>query len=350
MGLITGFIARKAAKKAKKEAAKFVYEHKEEIVDTASNLAKSAVNAGKDFVKKRKESASSKTIEIEAAGNTQKEAKATETMTGAAEFRAERINPGIEAFNEETESKKNKKNKHTSDKSRETVEPEKMSIRELIAEIDLLESEWNDRSYNEKLIRAIDKLIGRYQVPKDKDSFTEMTEIICSSFPTFMSSTKESFKEKFDTIKQKSKAYFKGDEEVRKAVGELKRVLFKDVVARRIWLAIAFAIMIVTPIAILVPLNVIDNNTIPDPPSSSHTIYVEDSYSYFEGKNYQVVTDYFVNKGFLYVTATPLHDLITGWINDEYTVKTVLINNNDRFERKTWYRPEDPVVIKYHSF
>ena len=29
MGLITGFIARKAAKKAKKEAAKFVYEHKE---------------------------------------------------------------------------------------------------------------------------------------------------------------------------------------------------------------------------------------------------------------------------------------------------------------------------------
>ena len=85
-------------------------------------------------------------------------------------------------------------------------------------------------------------------------------------------------------------------------------------------------------------------------PKEGQTVFVEYGYDYFKDKNYVDIQIYFESKGFEDVTLNPLHDLITGWVTKEGTVKDVSINGDTEFHKNRWYYPTDKVVINYHSF
>ena len=66
-------------------------------------------------------------------------------------------------------------------------------------------------------------------------------------------------------------------------------------------------------------------------------------------KNYKDVVLMFKQAGFINVTAENAHDLITGWLSKEGTVKEVSINGKTSYSGK--YAEKDAVIIvRYHGF
>jgi nitrate reductase NapE component len=58
----------------------------------------------------------------------------------------------------------------------------------------------------------------------------------------------------------------------------------------------------------------------------------------------------FEEAGFANIITSPDYDLITGWLNKEYSVESVSINGEENFSVNSSYRPNDEILIVYHRF
>jgi hypothetical protein len=56
------------------------------------------------------------------------------------------------------------------------------------------------------------------------------------------------------------------------------------------------------------------------------------------------------NAGFVNITTNPEYDLITGWINKEYSVESISINGDANFSENESFRPDAEIVILFHRF
>ena len=68
-----------------------------------------------------------------------------------------------------------------------------------------------------------------------------------------------------------------------------------------------------------------------------------------KGMNYLDVIDEFENAGFVNVTTVVEYDIVTGWLKDEGEVKSVTINEEEKFNSYNEYRLDAEVVITYHA-
>ena len=83
----------------------------------------------------------------------------------------------------------------------------------------------------------------------------------------------------------------------------------------------------------------IDGGTVAAPSSSDD----------LEGRQYEDVVREFEDAGFLNVEATPLGDLITGWLKDPGEVKEVTVAGSS-FEEGDRFAADAAVVVAYHSY
>lgn len=58
----------------------------------------------------------------------------------------------------------------------------------------------------------------------------------------------------------------------------------------------------------------------------------------------------FKEAGFVNITLEAECDLITGWLTKDGSVESISVNGQTEFDENATYRPDDPVVITYHTF
>lgn len=66
--------------------------------------------------------------------------------------------------------------------------------------------------------------------------------------------------------------------------------------------------------------------------------------------NYTELEEKFKDAGFVNVKTVPEYDLVTGWINKDGSIAAVTINNDEKFDNSSTYRPDVEVIITYHTF
>ena len=74
------------------------------------------------------------------------------------------------------------------------------------------------------------------------------------------------------------------------------------------------------------------------------------SSSGFEGEPYQDVVDDLEEAGFTNVQSRPMADLITGWLNKEYSVDRVKVGSETKFGKNSRFPSETKILVYYHSF
>lgn len=349
MGLITGLIVKKATKKAAKAVAKTIADNKEDVGEISSNLVTAAKIKSENILKQARESTTQ-------AKSGKEQAIETIVIKEVDENRIQQL--ADKKAEEIVANKKSLKDKK---------EKAKTSIAALVNLIDDLEDKYKHEyvtkhdeegdeyeedkyeSHNDQINRKISRYINAYCVQEDKDEFILMLETISSRYSDSDEVIKKAWKNKYLKAKTKAKQYFDNDEEVKLVLRETSHVVYKGRV-KKILLFIVLPIVIVGALAAIITVNATKKPDIPEPPSAEYTILLDVGLGYFEGKHYMDVNDYFVEKGFENITTNPLHDLITGWISKENTVKTVTINGRDDYKAYRWYTPLDPVVINYHSY
>ena len=69
-----------------------------------------------------------------------------------------------------------------------------------------------------------------------------------------------------------------------------------------------------------------------------------------KGLNYQQVVEMFQNAGFINVKTEIVYDLITGWLISDGEVDKVLIDGEKRFDSNALFRPDEEIMITYHTY
>lgn len=229
------------------------------------------------------------------------------------------------------------------DDSRINAQGAKESIETLMDSIATIKTELDEE--NPKRVILLTKLINTYKVPNDKKELILACNMIRSVYDDEDDEVKNCWKNKYKEIKLKAQTSFPNDKEVKSAVGKLTRKVYAFYIGFGLLALIPVLCFGIAGICILA-----SHLNVPDPPSPEYTIYLEEGSSYFTGKKYWEVEDYFKDKGFESVTSYGLGNLITGWVTKENTVKKVTIDGRDEFDGHKWYIPTMPVVISYNSF
>ena len=223
------------------------------------------------------------------------------------------------------------------------LEGSKYSIETLLDSILTVKKYFSTRSKTGK--QLIGQLIHSYEIPTHTEEFTILLDTLLNTYKNENAFIQEKWKEKFVCIKRMYKRVFRSNFAISRKYRQLKRLLYGDHRPLIISMSVIFCLL-----ASGIGTCLYFEYRIPDPPSPEHTIYLENGYSHFKGKDYTEVQTYFVDKGFTNITLDPMKDMVLGWFNTENEVDKVTIDGNDKFESKTWYIPTVPVVISYHSY
>ena len=71
----------------------------------------------------------------------------------------------------------------------------------------------------------------------------------------------------------------------------------------------------------------------------------------YKDMNYQELVSLLEESGFVNITAEPVDDLVTGWINSPDEVKDVFVERTeDKFSKGDKYRPDTEIIVYYHTF
>ena len=71
----------------------------------------------------------------------------------------------------------------------------------------------------------------------------------------------------------------------------------------------------------------------------------------YKDMNYSDLVSQLQEAGFVNITAMPVEDLTTGWINFDGEVKDVFVEKTeDKFSKGDKYRPDTEIIIYYHTF
>lgn len=68
-----------------------------------------------------------------------------------------------------------------------------------------------------------------------------------------------------------------------------------------------------------------------------------------KGKNYEEVIKEFNEAGFVNIEVEIEYDIITGWLTDDGEVESVMIGDSKKFSSDARFRPDETVVITYHT-
>jgi hypothetical protein len=85
-------------------------------------------------------------------------------------------------------------------------------------------------------------------------------------------------------------------------------------------------------------------------PNASVFITAPTSAEDYVGQNVENVREELSAYGFVNIALLEKKDLIKGWLTKVGTVEEVSINGKTNFKKKTKFRPDDRVVIVYHTF
>lgn len=69
-----------------------------------------------------------------------------------------------------------------------------------------------------------------------------------------------------------------------------------------------------------------------------------------KGANYEDVVKSFEDAGFEKITLLVEYDIITGWLTDDGEVKSVTVNEDEKFAKGDEYRADAEIVITYHTY
>ena len=69
-----------------------------------------------------------------------------------------------------------------------------------------------------------------------------------------------------------------------------------------------------------------------------------------KGSNYEIVVNAFKECGFIDVEIDEKKDIITGWLTKEGEVDSVLIGNTKKFSSEDEFKPNEKVIVTYHTF
>lgn len=71
----------------------------------------------------------------------------------------------------------------------------------------------------------------------------------------------------------------------------------------------------------------------------------------YKDMNYQELVSLLEESGFVNITAEPVADLTTGWINSPDEVKDMFVEKTeDKFSKGDKYRPDTEIIVYYHTF
>ena len=74
------------------------------------------------------------------------------------------------------------------------------------------------------------------------------------------------------------------------------------------------------------------------------------SYKSLKDKNYEDVVDILEGYGFTDIDTISQEDLVTGWIDEEFTVDYVSIDGDNKFQKGDTFDKDAVVKVYYHSF
>lgn len=66
-------------------------------------------------------------------------------------------------------------------------------------------------------------------------------------------------------------------------------------------------------------------------------------------QNYHEVQVQFKEAGFVNISVEPIYDVVLGWFSSDGEIESITINGEDEFYKGEDFRPDDAVVIKYHT-
>ena len=66
-------------------------------------------------------------------------------------------------------------------------------------------------------------------------------------------------------------------------------------------------------------------------------------------QNYHEVQTQFKEAGFVNISLEPIYDLALGWFVSDGEIESITVNGEDEFYKGEEFRPDDAVVIKYHT-
>ena len=69
-----------------------------------------------------------------------------------------------------------------------------------------------------------------------------------------------------------------------------------------------------------------------------------------KGSNYEIVVNAFKECGFIDVETDEKKDIITGWLTKDGEVDSVLIGNTKKFSSEDEFKPNEKVIVTYHTF
>lgn len=67
-------------------------------------------------------------------------------------------------------------------------------------------------------------------------------------------------------------------------------------------------------------------------------------------QNYLEILNQFKKAGFANVVAEPIYDVVLGWFDSDGEIESITIKGKESFYEGERFRPDDKVVIKYHTF
>ena len=66
-------------------------------------------------------------------------------------------------------------------------------------------------------------------------------------------------------------------------------------------------------------------------------------------QNYNEVQTQFKEAGFVNISIEPIYDVVLGWFVSDGEIESITVNGEDEFYKGEEFRPDDAVVIKYHT-
>ena len=66
-------------------------------------------------------------------------------------------------------------------------------------------------------------------------------------------------------------------------------------------------------------------------------------------QNYHEVQAQFKEAGFVNISVEPIYDVVLGWFVSDGEIESITVNGEDEFYKGEEFRPDDAVVIKYHT-
>ena len=66
-------------------------------------------------------------------------------------------------------------------------------------------------------------------------------------------------------------------------------------------------------------------------------------------QNYHKVQAQFKEAGFVNISVEPIYDVVLGWFVSDGEIESITVNGEDEFYKGEEFRPDDVVVIKYHT-